>query len=93
MLFEQSKALQEKQAKKKFDIEQEKLQKAHTVFTREQSNRLVERKKIQAFTQLFRILDSDGDSQISANRIDISSLNPETLEVLTPLLCEMEELG
>ena len=49
--------------------------------------------KIQKFNELFRTLDSDGDGQISANRIDISKLSPELLEVLTPLFCEMEELG
>lgn len=38
-------------------------------------------------------MDSDGDGQISANRIDITKLSPELLEVLTPLFCEMEELG
>jgi hypothetical protein len=42
---------------------------------------------------MFKQLDSDGDGTISANRIDISGLNPELLEVLTPLFVEMEELG
>jgi len=39
------------------------------------------------------MLDSDGDGQISAYRIDISSLDPELLQVLSPLFIEMEEMG
>ena len=39
------------------------------------------------------MLDSDGDGLISAQKIDISVLTPEILEVFTPLFCEMEELG
>jgi hypothetical protein len=38
-------------------------------------------------------LDSDCDGHISAYRIDISSLEPELLQVLSPLFVEMEELG
>ena len=38
-------------------------------------------------------MDSDGDGQISAYRIDISSLEPKLLQVLSPLFVEMEELG
>jgi hypothetical protein len=53
----------------------------------------VERMKIQRFSELFKLLDSDNDGQISANRIDISKLSPDLLEVLTPLFCEMEEMG
>lgn len=49
--------------------------------------------KIQRFSELFKKLDSDGDGQISAQRIDITGISPELLEVLTPLFCEMEELG
>ena len=39
------------------------------------------------------MLDSDRNGYISSQRIDITQLNPELLEVLTPLFCEMEELG
>lgn len=53
----------------------------------------MERMKIQKFSELFKKLDSDGDGSISAQRIDISGLCPDLLEVLTPLFCEMEELG
>ena len=54
---------------------------------------IVERLKLQRFQALFRRLDSDGDGRISSQRIDISSLSHELLEVLTPLFCELEELG
>lgn len=49
--------------------------------------------KIQTFSEVFKQLDSDGDGQISANRIDISKLSPSLLEIFTPLFCEMEEMG
>jgi len=49
--------------------------------------------KLQRFQELFTTLDSDGDGSISAQRIDIAGLSAELLEVLTPLFCEMEELG
>lgn len=38
-------------------------------------------------------MDSDGDGKISANRIDIGTLQSDILEVLTPLFVEMEEMG
>ena len=49
--------------------------------------------KIHKFTDLFKLLDSDFDGQVSANRIDITKISPDLLEVLTPLFCEMEEMG
>jgi hypothetical protein len=48
---------------------------------------------MQSFASIFARLDSDGDGQISAYRIDISSLEPALLQVLSPLFVEMEELG
>lgn len=53
----------------------------------------MERIKLQKFAEIFKVLDSDSDGQISAQRIDISQLNPELLEILTPLFCEMEEMA
>lgn len=37
-------------------------------------------------------LDSDNDGQISAEKIDISLIPADLLEVLSPLFCEMDEL-
>jgi hypothetical protein len=48
---------------------------------------------MQNFVSIFQRLDSDCDGHISAYRIDISSLEPELLQVLSPLFVEMEELG
>ena len=39
------------------------------------------------------MLDSDDDGFISAQKIDISVLTPDILEIFTPLLCEMEEMA
>lgn len=52
----------------------------------DKSEELLEQKKARKFHEVFQILDSDGDGIISAERIDISGLTPEILEVFTPLL-------
>jgi len=39
----------------------EKDQKSKTVFTRDQTNRIVEKMKIEKFNELFKNLDSDCD--------------------------------
>ena len=54
---------------------------------------IVEKLKLQRFQALFRRLDHDCDGYISSQRIDISTLSPELLEIMTPLFCELEELG
>lgn len=33
------------------------------------------------------------DGHVSAQSIDITDLSPELLEIMTPLFCELEELG
>ncbi|KRX03553.1 hypothetical protein PPERSA_12683 [Pseudocohnilembus persalinus] len=57
-----------------------------------QSQKLVEERKIQKIREIFVTLDNDGDGIISAQNIDISNLQPEILEIFSPLLIEMEEL-
>jgi hypothetical protein len=44
-------------------------------------------------TEYMNHLDSDHDGHISAQKIDITDLSPELLEIMTPLFCELEELG
>lgn len=62
-------------------------------FSKNKTNKIIEKKKALNFSKIFDKLDSDHDGQISAYRIDISSLEPDLLQVLTPLFVEMEELG
>ena len=62
-------------------------------FSKSKTNKIVEKQKSMNFSKIFDKLDSDNDGQISAYRIDISSLEPDLLQVLTPLFVEMEELG
>ena len=57
------------------------------------STRIVENLLNRKISELFELLDSDLDGMISANRIDISKLEPKKLALLTPLLVEMEELN
>ena len=42
---------------------------------------------------IFEKLDSDMDSKISAKKVDIASISPSILEILTPLLCSMEDMN
>ena len=57
------------------------------------STKIVENILGRQICAIFLLLDSDLDGMISANRIDISKLEPKKLEMLTPLLVEMEELN
>ncbi len=66
---------------------------ANTKFAKRTTEQLVERKKEKKLSEIFLMLDSDGDGLISAQKIDISVLTPEILEIFTPLFCEMEEMG
>ena len=66
MLYDYNKALKEKQELKNKEAEEQRSNKTKTVYTRDQSNRIIERLKIQKFGEMFKQLDSDGDGQISA---------------------------
>lgn len=66
---------------------------ANSKFTQSKTKNLMQLKKEKKFSEIFSMLDSDGDSLISAQKIDISVLTPEVLEIFTPLFCEMEELA
>lgn len=57
------------------------------------TNKIVNNNKIKSFQQIFEELDSDGDGIISSYRINITTLEPDLLQVLSPLFIEMEELG
>ena len=46
----------------KKDIQKEEIEMKHqTVFTQNQTNKLIERAKIKRFSEIFKMLDSDGD--------------------------------
>ena len=66
---------------------------ANKVFTNASTKKMIDRRKQDAFQQIFQWLDSDRDGHISAERIDISLLSADMLEVLSPLFMEMEELS
>ena len=53
----------------------------------------MEGKKRKKFIDIFRKLDSDMDNKISAKKVDIATISPSILEIITPLLCEMEDLN
>ncbi|CAD8174122.1 unnamed protein product [Paramecium pentaurelia] len=58
----------------------------------EKSNQIYEDKKRKVLEEIFTLLDSDGDGQISASSIEISGIQSEILQILAPLLCEMESI-
>ena len=43
------------------------------------------------YREIFEALDSDNDGTISANSINIRALSPKILEIIAPVLYEMEE--
>lgn len=84
-LYQESKIRKENMEKQKI---LEKIQRENTVNikkTQDKSDELVDQKKARKFYQIFLMLDSDGDGIISAEKIDISQLSPDILEIFTPL--------
>ena len=82
-----------KKATRQVESEIKKQQDANQVFTTSSTQKIMQKKKDDAFNQIFMRLDSDRDGQISADKIDISLLSADLLEVLSPLFIEMEELS
>ena len=82
-----------KKMTKQAELEYKKQQDANQVFTCSSTKKIVDKKKFEAFQQIFIWLDSDRDGHISADKIDISLLSADLLEVLSPLFMEMEELS
>ena len=93
MLYSASHDEQVKRRTKQVETQLETIKKANTVFTNTQTNKIFERRKEEAFLQIFAWLDSDGDGLISPMKIDISMLDTDLLEVLSPLFIELEEIG
>lgn len=60
-LYEQSLLAREKQEMKKKALAEEKRIKENTVFTKDNTNRIIERIKLQRFSDIFKQLDSDND--------------------------------
>lgn len=61
MLYEQVKTYQEKANNRKRAKEEEERSKSNMVFTKDHTNRIIERKKLTSFSYIFAQLDSDSD--------------------------------
>jgi Ca2+-binding EF-hand superfamily protein len=48
--------------------------------------------KIEKFTSIFKLLDSDGDNQISKDKLDTMDLPAEIIECLSPIFKELNQL-
>lgn len=46
---------------------------------------------LKTLSQIFDLLDSDQNGEIDALRIDVSKIDMGTLNILKPLLLEMEQ--
>ncbi len=57
------------------------------------TDQIVEASKKLKLNEIFDIFDSDQDGIISAQKVDLHTLTPDILEIFSPLLCEMEEIG
>lgn len=53
----------------------------------------METSKREHLREIYEMLKLEGEEVISAHKIDLHSLPTDILEVLSPLLCEMEELS
>lgn len=59
----------------------------------ESSEAIVQQLHLKRISWLFSELDSDQDGTISSTRIDIASIPPELLNIIKPVLFEMEEMN
>lgn len=59
--------------------------------TNQRSEKILSNLKKTKYKELFDIMDSDNDGIISANSIYIKGLAPKILEIIAPVLYEMEE--
>jgi hypothetical protein len=57
----------------------------------ETSDRLISSIREQRMDEIFRLLDSDCDGEISTYKVDLSQLNNDIIEVLENLFVEIEE--
>ena len=48
--------------------------------------------KIEKFTSIFKLLDSDGDNKISKDKIETMELPAEIIECLSPIFKELDLL-
>jgi hypothetical protein len=46
---------------------------------------------LSALSELYDLLDSDRDGKIDAKNVDLNSIDKKSLEILGPLLLEMED--
>lgn len=95
-LYNQHKALLEKQEKLKRDELQRSTERRKQIHqSNKKTDRIIEANKRERIMEIFEMLRPQGDNEgiISAQHIDLHSLPTDILEVFSPLLCEMEELG
>jgi hypothetical protein len=90
-LYDNAKEQAKKIAEKRVERELE-LRRANTP-SKKISNQLLEQKKWRIFNEIFRSLDTDNDGKISPANIDILKLPDSVLEIITPLLCELDEVN
>jgi hypothetical protein len=57
------------------------------------STRIVESRKKIKFNEIFSALDSNNDGEIDSKNIDIKAIQIEILQLITPLLIEMEQFN
>ena len=56
------------------------------------SNNIVKKVRNDAFSMVFRILDSDGDGMISSESIEVGKIPKEIAKIFIPILSEMEDM-
>ena len=57
------------------------------------SNQIVNNAKVTKFQEIFYIMDHDGDGLISTTKMNLHTLDSKLVDVLKPLLEELEQLA
>lgn len=59
----------------------------------ENSRRICEQNEENKLLEIFQLLDSDGDGYISAQNIAVATVDADILQLISPVLYEMEDFS
>lgn len=93
LLYENKTVYNEKKQKLIEEHEKEINEQINQKHCKPSSEAMIETLKFKRFAMMFQLLDSNGDGLISAQKINLSHLSADVIKIMTPLFCEMEELG
>ena len=90
-LYERARTQQESLRQRAENVKEQAKENSKKKHVSSFSEKIMETKKRRKFREIFGRLDSDNDGKINAQKVCISELQPGLLELLSPLLCAMED--